>query len=140
MDLDCAPSIRAAGGARVTILVKVDNFSKFVILVPLMQLTSQAVAQAFLERILAVYGRPLRVRIDGGAEFMGEFRGLVQGLGIEVVCTIPLSPWTNGIAECMVHFVKYLIRKTLIGVPKEEWLQTVPWVQAAINATISRTT
>ena len=47
--LDCAPAIRTAGGERATVLVIVDDFSKFVILVSIQHLTSQAMAQAFLE-------------------------------------------------------------------------------------------
>ena len=117
--LDCAPAIQTSKDSEAPVLVIVDDFSKFVILVPMESLTSTNVANAFLERVLAAYGRPMRVRIDGGSEFMKDFRGLVEGLGIDLIVTNPLSPWANGIAERMVHFCKGLVRKTLLGVPKD---------------------
>jgi hypothetical protein len=36
----------------------VDDFTRFVVAVPLPKLDSKAVRQAFVERILMVYGRP----------------------------------------------------------------------------------
>ena len=38
--LDCAPSIKAAGNTKATILVVVDDFSKFIILRPIYHLDS----------------------------------------------------------------------------------------------------
>ena len=56
--LDCAPSIQTRDGQRVSVLVMVDDFTRFVVAVPLPKLDSKAVRQAFVERILMVYGRP----------------------------------------------------------------------------------
>ena len=106
----------------------VDDFSKFAILALLPRLDSTAVAEAFLERVLAVYGRPQRVRVDGGVEFKGKFTALMEALGVERLQTSPHSPWTNGIVERMVRFVKSLVRKTLIGVDKSMWPLTLPWI------------
>ena len=50
---------------------------------------------------------------------MGDFRAMMATLGVEIVTTSPLSPWTNGIAERMVRFCKGLIRKALLGAPKD---------------------
>lgn len=113
--LDCAPAIRTHKGEKATILVAVDDFSKFVLLIPLVQLSGTTVAQALLERIFGVYGRPRRVRVDQGREFMGDVRSLLALLEVEVVTTSPLSPWTNGIAERMVRFAKGVVRKALVG-------------------------
>ena len=97
-------------------------------------------ADTFLEAVLCTYGKPCKVRIDGGFEFMGAFASLMATLGVEVAKTCPVSPWTNGIAERMVGFTKKLIRKVLVGMPKEDWSATIPWVQHAINSTVSRAT
>ena len=56
--LDCAPSIKGPNGTRASILVMVDDFSKFVILRVLPNLTSKAVADAFLEAVLCWRSRP----------------------------------------------------------------------------------
>ena len=65
---------------------------------------------------------------------------MAETLGIEIVCTSPVSPWINGIAERRVCFSKGLIRKALMGVSKDKWTTLIPWVQSAINCTVSRTT
>jgi hypothetical protein len=40
----------------------------------------------------------------------------------------------------MVKFTKGLIKKALTGIPREEWEGLVPFVQAAINHSVSRAT
>lgn len=137
--LDCAPSLQC-GNEKRTILIMVEDFSKMVILEVLRQHTSQAVSEAFTSRVLACYGRPSRVRVDRGKEFAGDFQGLCDYLGIRVVRTAVHSPWTNGVAERTVRFAKDLLKKVLVGVDKELWPSMVPWVQAAMNHTVSRAT
>ena len=73
-------------------LVIVDDFTRYVVAVPLPRVDSRSVRLAFVERILAVYGRPYRVRTDGGREFEGEFATLLSSLGIEKITTRPISP------------------------------------------------
>lgn len=116
----------------------VDDFTRYVIAVRIPQLTSAAVRQAFVERVLTVYGKPSRVRTDNGREFEGDFAALLAALGIERIRTRPVSPWTNGRAERMVRRVKQLIRRSLFAVPVGEWTEMLPWVVSAINMTVSR--
>lgn len=40
----------------------------------------------------------------------------------------------------MVRFTKDLVKKVLVGVDKDLWPGMVPWVQAAINHTVSKAT
>ena len=91
----------------------VDDFTRYVLCVVLPRLDSMAVRQAFLERVLSVYGRPERVRTDGGREFAGEFTTLMEALNIQHIKTRTVSPWTNGRAERMVRHVKSLLRRSL---------------------------
>ena len=106
----------------------VDDFSKMTLLQVVGDRTSKTIANAFLERVLSVYGKPGRVRTDGGPEFQGDFHALLESLAVQHYVTTPHSPWTNGIAERMVRFVKGLLRKALVGRGKEEWVSLVPWV------------
>lgn len=80
--MDCAPSLGTASGERVSILIVVDDFTRYVLCAALPSLTSRAVRQVFIERILTVYGKPERVRTDGGREFAGDFARFVDSLGI----------------------------------------------------------
>ena len=52
----------------------------------------------------------------------------MQQLGVAVVRTAPYAPWTNGIAERMVKFVKGLLKKALTGMPRDKWEDFVPLV------------
>ena len=78
--LDCAPSIKTTRGDRVSILIAVDDFTRYVLCALLPKLDSRSVKRAFMERILMVYGRPDRIRTDGGREFAGEFSELLATL------------------------------------------------------------
>ena len=104
------------------------------------KLDSNEVARVFTEKILTLYGRPLRVRTDNGSEFKGAFEALVEEAGVQHIFTAPLAPWTNGVAERMVVFCKKLIKKALVGHPKQEWPTLVPWIQGVINSSVSRAT
>ena len=44
---------------------------------------------------------------------------MMKTLGVDIIKTCPASPWTNGIAERMVGFVTKLMKKMLVGLPKE---------------------
>ena len=75
--LDCAPSIATNSGERASILIAVDDFTRYVLCIVLPKMDSHTVKEAFIERILTVYGKPQRVRTDLGKEFEGEFSTLL---------------------------------------------------------------
>lgn len=56
--MDCAPNMPQGNGQRTNILVAVDDFSKFVMLTTLENLTSAEVRRWFERNILYLYGRP----------------------------------------------------------------------------------
>ena len=75
--LDCAPSIGTSSGTQKSILIVVDDFTRFVLCIVLPKLNSKIVRNTFIERILTVYGKPQRVRTDAGKEFEGDFSSLL---------------------------------------------------------------
>ena len=64
----------------------------------------------------------------------------MQQLGIRHITTRPVAPWTNGRAERMVRTVKACLKRTMASRGNPDWEQLLPWLQAAINGTISRST
>ena len=137
--MDCAPGLNTSTG-RQSISVIVDDFSRFVVLLLIPKLDSASVRQAFLQNILAVYGRPRQIRTDSGKEFQGHFASLLRELDIKHIVTRPVAPWTNGRAERMVRTVKSCLKRVIAANPQVEWTQILPWLQAAINSSVSRTT
>lgn len=121
-------------------LVAVDDFSRLTLLIMLPNLESKTVRDAVMDRIISVYGRPRRIRTDRGREFLGDFKEMLETLGIEHLLTRPISPWTNGRAERMVRTVKSSIKRIMSATRSTNWPEFLPWINAAINATICRST
>ena len=71
-----------ADGKRKGVLIVVDDFTRFTHLIVLDSLTSKEIADKFFDRVVSVYGTPLRVRTDAGREFMGDFRTLLTVLKV----------------------------------------------------------
>jgi transposase InsO family protein len=70
-------------------LIAVDDFSRYVVLIVLPKLDSATVRDAFVNHILASYGKPERVRTDKGSEFHKDFDSLMKQLGIRHIFTRP---------------------------------------------------
>ncbi len=90
--LDCAPAI-VAGDKRATIIIAMDDFSKFMVAGILEKLDSKNVAKWFLNNVLALAGKPKMVRCDNGNEFAGYFAGMLQALGVHHRVVLPHAPW-----------------------------------------------
>lgn len=56
--MDCAPRLMSRSG-RKSVLVIVDDFSKFTLLLVLDRLDSKSVKEAFIRHVLSAYGRPV---------------------------------------------------------------------------------
>ena len=80
--LDIAPRLGGSGDNRTSIVVAVDDFSKYVVLTPLLSIDSAAMASWFLQFIVAPYGKPQQVRVDNGNEWRGSFPELLTTLQI----------------------------------------------------------
>ncbi|XP_018362821.1 PREDICTED: uncharacterized protein LOC108761002 [Trachymyrmex cornetzi] len=78
------------------LLVVVDCFSKWVEAVPLKNIRSKTIAEAFLNQIISRHGVPLEVHTDQGRNFESRvFRELSHILGIKKTRTTPLHPQTS---------------------------------------------
>ena len=117
-----------------------DDFSRLTLLIIIPNLESRTIRNVVMERIVCIYGTPRRIRTDRGREFLGDFKTMLDMLGIEHLLTRPISPWTNGRAERMVRTVKSSIKRIIAATGSSNWPELVPWVNAAINATVCRGT
>ena len=79
------------------------------------------------KRSISRRGVPNNVISDGGSNFVSvESQEFVNGLGVNWVTNIPLSPWHRGFFERLVRSTKELLRKVLKGCRLNyEELQTV---------------
>ena len=82
------------------IIVFVDCYSRFTILVPASNHTADTVSDALLRHVVPYFGTPRRLLSDRGREFVGEVWGKLTGsLGIQRVLTSPYHPEGNSINE-----------------------------------------
>ena len=122
----------------VHVLTCVDVFSKYTIFIPLPDRASRTVATAFRSHVLGVFGVPLYLRCDNGAEFKGDFSHMAAVHEIQIRRCSPYHSNANGQAERAHLTLTRLLRKALLGVPETAWSTLLPELQLAINATLSK--
>ena len=86
-------------------------FSKWIEVVTLPRKESRFTAEAFLHRVLAIFGAPAEVLTDQGTEFEGEFQSLLQDCLIDHRRTSRDHPQADGLAERCLQSVKTALRK-----------------------------
>jgi transposase InsO family protein len=82
------------------VLCITDRFSTICVSVPPPDQTASTVAQALVDRCIAVFGIPLTILSDNGSVFASKFFGaLTKVLGVKQVFTSAYRPTTNGQVE-----------------------------------------
>ena len=82
------------------VIVFVDCFSRYSILVPASNHTASTVSEALLLHVVPYFGTPRRLLSDRGREFVGEvWASLTRSLGIQRLLTSPYHPEGNSINE-----------------------------------------
>ena len=72
------------------LIVFVDCYSRYAILVPASNHTASTVNDALLRHVVPYFGTPRRLLSDRGREFVGEVWGkLTRSLGIQWLLTSP---------------------------------------------------
>ncbi len=89
------------------VLVMIEHFSKSLELVPLLDHSSEGTTYAFLAKILNRFGALVKVFIDQGIKFCGEFQELCEKTLIDHRMTSWDHPKANMLVERMVQMVKW---------------------------------
>lgn len=97
------------------------------------------VARFFLEDIIFRHGIPYRVVNDGGTEFMGEFKNLLERFGVQQTVTAAYHPQSAGMIERGHKPVLDALSKLSKGKSKE-WPLHLASVLWADRITTKRTT
>jgi hypothetical protein len=88
-------------------MVAIEAFSKYLVVVPLLDKKPETVALAFLQHVLSRFAAPGQVVNDNGTEFtQGAFKQLLLDCLIDHNLTSVCHPRANGQAEKAVHIVK----------------------------------
>ncbi|CAH8456700.1 unnamed protein product [Dicrocoelium dendriticum] len=116
----------------VYLLTCVDRFTRWPEAIPIVNCSSETVAQAFLERWVAQFGCPSVVITDRGSHFDGSFSKLLNVLGCQHNRTTAYHPAANGMVE---RFHRQL-KASLCAQSSTSWHEALPLVLLGIRNTI----
>ena len=120
------------------IIVFVDCYSRFTILVPASNHTADTVSDALLRHVVPYFGTPRHLLSDRGREFVGDVWGkLTSSLGIQRVLTSPYHPEGNSINERSHRTMNNMLRARLLrDLPSRKWVVEIPGIMLALNAMV----
>ena len=104
-------SFTQSGLKNKRVLVCLEHYTRFALLIPLPDKKASTVAQAFRYHVLAVFGAPAELVSDNGSEFEGEFATVCKENFIDRRWTSTRHPQSNGASERVVQMLKYALRR-----------------------------
>ena len=120
------------------IIMFVDCFSRYTVLVPASNHTADTVSDALLRHVVPYFGTPRRLLSDRGREFVGDVWGkLTHSLGIQRILTSPYHPEGNSINERSHRTMNNMLRARLLrDLPSRKWVVEIPGIMLALNAMV----
>ena len=120
------------------LIMFVDCYSRYTILVPASTHTANTVSDALLRHVVPYFGTPRRLLSDRGREFVGEIWGkLVRSLGVQRLLTSPYHPEDNSINEQSHRTINNMLRARLLdGASSRAWVENIPSIMLALNAMV----
>ena len=118
------------------LIVFVDCFSKYAILIPSNKHTANTVSEALMRHVIPYFGTPRRLLSDRGREFISSiWTKLLHSLGIQQVLTSPYHPKGNAINERRHRTLYNMLRACLLEGPSTKaWVDKVPGIMLTLNA------
>ena len=118
------------------LIVFVDCYSRYAILVPASNHTASTVSDALLRHVVSYFSTPCCLLSDRGREFVGEVWGkLTRSLGIQQLLTSPYHPEGNFINEQSHRTINNMLRARLLdGTPSRTRVDKIPGIMLALNA------
>ena len=118
------------------LIVIVDCYLRYTILVPSSNHTANTVSEALLRHVIPYFGTPRRLLSDRGREFISEiWTKLLHSLGIQRVLTSLYHPEGNAINERSHRTLNNMLRARLLdGSSSKAWVDKVPGIMLTLNA------
>ncbi|QRW18560.1 Retrotransposable element Tf2 protein [Rhizoctonia solani] len=128
-------------GSNNSILVIVDSFTKYIILVECSKkLRAPELADLFLHHVWKQYGMPEKTVSDQGRVFNNKFlKALYQRLGIDPHFSLAYHPQSNGQTEQVNSTVKHFLQAYL-GINQKDWVKWLPMAEFAYNNAVHSST
>ena len=115
------------------LLVITDRLTKGVILVSMVEITAERVAEAFLKHFYMHHGLPLWITSDRGPQFVSTFWKIIcEKLSIQRRLSTAFHPQTDGATERANQEVERILR-AFSSYAQDDWAPLLPIVAMAIN-------
>ena len=138
--LDVLGPLKTSQSGNNYILVMVDQFTKWVELVPLKQQTAVETAKAAVDSFFSRFGIPMFIYTDNGSNFVSNlFVELCRLLEINKQKTTPYRPASNAQVERYNRTLMSMIR-CYVSKGHDDWDQHLQVLAGAIRSTIQRNT
>ena len=117
------------------LLVFIDSFSRFSILVPLKDKSARSVAQAFIDEVICRYASPKVLLSDNGGEFNNSLlQAVCENFQIKKCNIVPYAPQANGKVERANRRILDVLR--FIANSSSSWDEYIPQVACSLNSAI----
>ena len=121
------------------LLVMVDQFSKWIEIVPLPSQTAAVTAKAAVDSFFARFGNPFQIHSDQGRNFESKlFEALCQMLQIHKTRTTPYRPSSNGQVERYNRTLTQMIRCHIDS--QKNWDEHLQQLAGAVRSSVNRHT
>ena len=126
------------------LLVVVDHFSRFTILVAIPDKSAKQVGHALVSSVFLPYAAPKVLISDNGGEFKNELlEEVCRMYGVSQCFTAAYHPQGNGMVERVNSKILTSLRTLLVDAVQplqENWVDWIPQVAASINSTVNEST
>ena len=110
MHIDLVSTLAPSGG-NTYLLMSIDRFTGWPEAIPILDITAETIAKAFLARWDAVFGAPSIITTDRGRQFESTlFKMVTELLGTKRTRTTSYCPAANGFVERFHQLLKSSLR------------------------------
>lgn len=121
-----------------SVLVTIDETSRFIVAVPIPDMKAQTIATLFEREYLALFGFPRFVNADLGPCFVSDvFKQLMTKYGIALHFSAAARHCSQGHVEKANHQLTSALQRMIMGQNQGNWLDMLPAATLALNSTSS---